>query len=624
MTTGNRVLSLLYDLLICVGLLGLSALPYSFAEDKGEQAEAGDDVREEADKEDDLDDQGKKDHLERCLRALSRGKKVPKGCPLGGSSSGIAKGDFNGDGFGDLAVGVPGEETPPGVGGAGAVNIIYGSANGLTATDANVPASRFWSQGSTGVPDSSEPGDQFGSALAAGEFNGDNFSDLAIGVPGENVTVPGFFGPTTHTDAGGVIVIYGSSQGLVAGGAGVLPARFFDFSQGGRSDKLQSDSRLGSSLAWGDFNRDGIGDLAIGCQFCNDGFFGPSAGAVWVLFGDEDDGLTTTGNQFWAQSLISGNSTGDLEGFGSSLAAGDFNRDGTSDLAIGVPNDHGATIFERTGRVVVLYGSTTGGLTNVGAQNWTPTFSGVYTCCTGDLRFGQSLAAGDFNGDVHTDLAIGAPGEALLYVNNQPSQGLNAGGVGVMYGSPSGLTSQFSQHWTQALIGGASERGDLFGQALAAGDFNGDGRADLAIGVSGEGQYAGEVNVIYGSASGLGISLHPPQVFRQGAPLADAAESGDEFGGSLTAWNFGRNDVRCLPAFPPAPPVCLTFPTADLAVGAQSEDVGTIDDAGAVHVIYGSFSNNGLTAANNQLWTQNSAGVPGGAEERDHFGRALY
>lgn len=90
-------------------------------------------------------------------------------------------GDFNGDGFADLAVGVPGEDTPAGTGNSGAVNIIYGSANGLTG-DGSVPTPRFFSQNAVGVPgDGSEPNDYFGAALAAGDFNGDRFSDLAIG-----------------------------------------------------------------------------------------------------------------------------------------------------------------------------------------------------------------------------------------------------------------------------------------------------------------------------------------------------------------------------------------------------------------------------------------------------------
>ena len=60
-------------------------------------------------------------------------KGIDKQCPAGGSSSGVAKGDFNGDGFADLAIGEPGAS----IGGhssAGDVIVLYGSGNGLTAS----------------------------------------------------------------------------------------------------------------------------------------------------------------------------------------------------------------------------------------------------------------------------------------------------------------------------------------------------------------------------------------------------------------------------------------------------------------------------------------------------------
>ena len=47
---------------------------------------------------------------------------------------------------------------------------------------------------------------------------------------------------------------------------------------------------------------------------------------------------------------------------------------------------------------------------------------------------------------------------------------------------------------------------------------------------------------------------------------------------------------------------------ADLAVGVPGEDIGSVTDAGAVHIIYGSSS--GLTAAGNKVWSQASAGIP--------------
>ena len=68
--------------------------------------------------------------------------------------------DFNGDGFADLAIGVPLEDTA-GNTNDGGVNVIYGSAGGLTAT-----GSQFWNQDSSGIFGAAESGDEFGLSLA--------------------------------------------------------------------------------------------------------------------------------------------------------------------------------------------------------------------------------------------------------------------------------------------------------------------------------------------------------------------------------------------------------------------------------------------------------------------------
>ena len=90
-----------------------------------------------------------------------------------GSGELLAAGDFDNDGFADLAVGAPFEGVGA-AGDAGAVNVLYGSAAGLTGTGSR----QFW-QGTGGAAGTAETVDQFGAALAVGDFDNDGFADLA-------------------------------------------------------------------------------------------------------------------------------------------------------------------------------------------------------------------------------------------------------------------------------------------------------------------------------------------------------------------------------------------------------------------------------------------------------------
>lgn len=131
-----------------------------------------------------------------ATQALAVGSVAAQAAPVGALQA-----DFNNDGADDLAVGVPGENVGSIVD-AGSVNVLYGSlGTGLAGI-----GSQLLTQPVSAV----EAGDQFGSALASGDFNNDGDADLGVGAPFEAVG-GGFL-------AGAVSAVPGSTGGLVAGG----------------------------------------------------------------------------------------------------------------------------------------------------------------------------------------------------------------------------------------------------------------------------------------------------------------------------------------------------------------------------------------------------------------------
>jgi hypothetical protein len=211
-----------------------------------------------------------------------------------------------------------------------------------------------------------------------------------------------------------------------------------------------------ASEVWADFNGDGFADLAVGVEVEDIGSI-QDAGAVNVLYGT-DAGLSSTGNQFWHQDspgVLDVAESYDL--FGSALAAADFDGDCFADLAVGVRQE-GIGTLELAGAVNVLYGEPLG-LSAYLDQFWHQDSPGILDVAEAYKYFGETLAAGDFDGDGFADLAIGAPGEDLNITFPVKYTIENAGAVNVLYGSNGpgvGLSSDATSSGTRTAPGSST------------------------------------------------------------------------------------------------------------------------------------------------------------------------
>ncbi|MCI0604310.1 hypothetical protein L0156_15030 [bacterium] len=288
------------------------------------------------------------------------------------------------------------------------------------------------------------------------------------------------------------------------------------------------------------------------------------------------------------------------------MTAADFNGDELDDLAIGSPwESHEA---QHSGSVYVIHGSEQEGLSTIVLSNlrMRQGDNGVEDDEEVHDHFGRVLTVGDFNNDSFDDLVIGVPEEDL-------GSAQSAGCVHVIYGSNEGLGNDDvpipTQYWTWDLLGyNGSPAG--FGWSLTAGDFNDDGRDDLAVGTPFEDVLgvanAGAVYAIYGLNS-YGLAIVGNQMWHQDSTdIENIREFDDRFGYSLAAGDF-NNDSK-----------------EDLVIGVPYEDQDGFNNAGAFHAIYG--SNNGLSATAviaDQFWHQNSTNIEDANEANDYFAFSL-
>ncbi len=399
-----------------------------------------------------------------------------------------------------------------------------------------------------------QPGTHTGSSVAIGDLNGDRIADLVMGSPSGAAT-PG----------GAVHIFFGRNT---LAGTIDLARQQADVSIGGEA----AGDLLGSSLAIGDINGDGKGDLIAGAPGAD---LAPNAldgGKVYAVFGNLAPGKYDIAKI--AALTIRGAARNDR--LGSSVAVGKINGNaGADDLIVGAPLcdiPGAASLLVDAGCVYAYWGGAA--LTGIKDLATSPADFAI-TGIVANGQFGAALTTGNFNGDTFAEIAAGAP--------NADLPGLKTAGVIYLVLGSESLRGTLNAMQASALVLNGSEAGDAAGTALAMADINGDGRADLIAGSPGaDGPNntrpgSGEVYVVFGSAA---ISARPSvlTIFGIGA---GGDEFPDGFGSGVAAGDFTGDGIPdLLVGAPGADPVNATRPPAGAAYvifGSRTHSPGAID-----------------------------------------------
>ncbi|HEY9810300.1 MAG TPA: putative Ig domain-containing protein [Halomicronema sp.] len=363
-------------------------------------------------------------------------------------------GDVNGDGLADLIVGAPyadDRKKLPIL--AGQSYVVFGKTDNSVVSLGNLGTSGFVLNGGNRYAHSGH------SVSNAGDVNGDGLADLIIGVPGADAD---------DGRAGKSYVVFGKTDSTTVSLSNLGTG---GFTLNGRSYIENTGTSVSSA---GDVNGDGFADLIIGAR----------AGKSYVVFGKTDSTTVSLSN------LGTGGFTLDYSGKSVS-SAGDVNGDGFADLIVGSPGaDNG--LAGESGKSYVVFGktdSTTVSLSNLGTGGF------VLNGINYKDRVGKSVSsAGDVNGDGFADLIVGAL--------NAHSGDLSTGQIYVVFGKTDSTSVSLSNLGTGGFVLNGLNYNDKAGHSVSsAGDVNGDGFADLIVGVpyaSAGGTHRGQSYVIFG------------------------------------------------------------------------------------------------------------------------------
>jgi hypothetical protein len=336
----------------------------------------------------------------------------------------------------------------------------------------------------------------------------------------------------------------------------------------------------------GDVNGDGVEDFIVGAAW-HEG--GARAGAAYVVFGKAGGPVAGAGATLDLAALgpgdgfrIVGASSFDYAGVSAS-AAGDVNGDGFDDIVVGADrsNSDGAD----AGEAYVVFGRSSGfgavvaGVETVSAATLSPQQGFVIRGDAAGDRAGFSVSGGgDFNGDGLADIVIGA--------RNGDDGGSNAGEAYVVFGSTSGfgvtvgvrtVVDLTSLSPAQGLvIHGPFAEGQAGFSVAFAGDVDGDGFDDIAIGAPFADSERGMVAIVSGGQVSPGTLIGGRQVVNLGAALpGEVFTFAGEQAGSRTGWSVASaGDVN-------------GDGVGDLIVGAPWWADAAVKD-GRAYVIFGS------------------------------------